>query len=245
MRIGIVGHPPESVLAGYRPLAEEILDLDIPRPEAPIRLADPHVPRVFCATLRTVLANALAFPLDLIIAGVGECKCDGMRLLVRVLRDLDLGPVRETRHHNADGAGTPISDGQGPLRARVDAIMGRIASGVAAHPPLPEPAPPAGFWGVPPRDASLLDLFPDHTQILGWTRCVENDTPADLEVEAYVPPDLPIVFFAQAFCQKNLLARHLAVRHEGLHVEVDETVTGSVKAKVEAFLALNAAKRRP
>jgi hypothetical protein len=244
MRIGIVGHPPEEVLSGYRSTGAELVDLDIPRPEAPIRLADPHMPRIFCATLRTVLSNALALPLDLIVAGVGEDKCDGMRFLVRILRDLELGPVRETRNHGTEGRGTPISDGAGPLRERVDRIMERIVSGEHAQPPPPEPDPPAAFWGVPPKDATLLDLFPDSTQILGWTRCVENDTPADLEVESFVPADVPTVFFAQAFCQKNVLARYLAGKHNGLYVEVDETMTRAVRAKVEAFLVLNVKEGR-
>ncbi len=243
-RIGIVGHPPESVLKAYRSAGATLVDLDIPRPEAPIRLADPHVPRVFCATLRTVLANALALPLDAIVSGVGEDKCDGMRFLVRILRDLGLGPVRETRNLAVEGFGTPLCDGKGPLRARVEAVMDRVVTGVRANPPPPEPDPPAAFWGVPPCDLSLLDLFPDHTQILGWTRCVENDTPADLEVETYVPPGVPAVFFAQSFCQKNVLAKYLAGKHEGLYVEADEKVTGSIRAKVEAFLALNARPTR-
>ncbi|MHC5079660.1 MAG: hypothetical protein ACYTHN_11610 [Planctomycetota bacterium] len=240
MRIGIVGYPPQSVLSGYRGVGAEIIDLDIPRPEAPIRLADPYVPRVFCATLRTVLANALSLPLDLIIAAVGECKCDGMRFLVRILRDLDLGPVRETRNLQVEGRGTPISNGTGPLRARVDAIMEPVVTGLFPDPPPVEPHPPAGFWGVPPCDASVLDLFPEGTQILGWTRCVENGTPADLEIETFVPSGLPTIFYAQAFCQKNVLAKFLARKHNGLYVEADETISGSVRAKVEAFLALNA-----
>lgn len=241
--VGVVGHPPEDVLAVHRREGARLIDLDVPRPEVSIRLADPHLPRVTCATLRTVLSNALALEPDLVVAGVGEDKCDGMRFLVRVLRDLGAAPVVETRNHAREAAGTPVSDGRGPLRARVDAIMERIVTGVRPSPPPRAEPPPAGFWGVPPCDAALLDLFPEDTRILGWTRCVENDTPADLDVETWVPPGLPTVFFAQAFCQKNLLARHLARRHGGLCVEADERVTGSVRAKVEAFLELNRLRR--
>jgi hypothetical protein len=242
-RVGVVGHPPEEVLAAYRGIGAEFVDLDVPRPEAPIRLADPHLPRTFCATLRTVLANAVSLELDLIVAGVGECKCDGMRFLARILRDLGIRSIRETRNLSTEAHGTPFSDGSGPLRRRMDAIMGRILTGVRLAPPAPEPAPPAGFWGVPPCDASLLDLFPDGTQILGWTRAVENDTPADLEIETYVPRGLPTVFFAQAFCQKSALAKFLARKHGGLAVDADEKATRAARAKVEAFLALNAGAR--
>jgi len=242
-RIGVVGHPPETVLAALRGTGAELVDLDVPRPEAPIRLADPHLPRTFCATLRTVLANALALEPELVVAGVGECKCDGMRFLARILPDLGIRSIRETRNLASKGAGTPLCDGTGPLRVRVEAIMGRILAGVRTPPPPPEPAPPAGFWGVPPCDAALLDLFPDGTRILGWTRAVENDTPADLGVETFVPPGLPVVFFAQAFCQKTALARHLAKKHGGLFVDADERITRAVRAKVEAFLELNAGKK--
>ena len=72
---------------------------------------------------------------------------------------------------------------------------------------------------------------------------MERDTPADLETEVYVPGGVPTVFFAQAFCQKNVLARFLARKHRGLYVEVDEKMTRAVRAKVEAFLTLNAVER--
>jgi hypothetical protein len=70
---------------------------------------------------------------------------------------------------------------------------------------------------------------------------VENRTPADWELEMYVPEGAPTVFFAQTFCPKNVVAHHLAERHRGLHVDVDGVLSQPVRAKVEAFLRFNGA----
>jgi hypothetical protein len=100
--------------------------------------------------------------------------------------------------------------------------------------------PTAGFWGVPPRDFSILDLFPDTTHIFGWTRCMENKTPADHELELVYNPDIPTIFYAQSFCAKTALARHLALKHpHGLYLDSDVTAGGSAKAKIQAFLELS------
>jgi hypothetical protein len=100
--------------------------------------------------------------------------------------------------------------------------------------------PTAGFWGVPPRDFSILELFPDTTHIYGWTRCMENKTPANHDLELYCNKSIPTVFYAQSFCAKTALARHLAIRHpHGLYLDSDVTAGGSAKAKIQAFLELS------
>ena len=94
---------------------------------------------------------------------------------------------------------------------------------------------------MPPRDFSILAPFPDSTHIYGWTRCMENKTPADLELEAYCNPAVPTVFFAQSFCAKTALAKHLAARHPktALWVDCDVSAGSSARAKIEAFLELS------
>ena len=67
-----------------------------------------------------------------------------------------------------------------------------------------------GFWGVPPNNLSILELFPDNTEVFGWLRAVEAGYPGDFEIETYVNKDLPTIFFAQAFCSKTQLAKYLA-----------------------------------
>ena len=98
--------------------------------------------------------------------------------------------------------------------------------------------PEAGFWGVPPNDFALLELFPPTTAVYGWVRCVEAGVPADLELETYVKPGVKTVFFTQSFCSKGILARELAEKHHGLFIDQEKTTTQSLKAKVQAFLRL-------
>ena len=84
--------------------------------------------------------------------------------------------------------------------------MSAITSGVqliAVEQEIIPCQPTAGFWGVPPRDFSLLSLFPDTTHIYGWARCMENKTPDNTEMECHYNSDIPTVFFAQSFCAKT------------------------------------------
>ena len=93
---------------------------------------------------------------------------------------------------------------------------------------------------MPPRDFSILELFPDTTHIYGWARCMENKTPADHDLEAQFNPEVPTVFFAQSFCAKTALARYLAKKHpHALYLDVDVHTTSSARAKVQAFLELS------
>jgi hypothetical protein len=127
-----------------------------------------------------------------------------------------------------------------PLYDKITTITANIT---ATHPnPLPqgvcEITPKFGFWGVPPNDLEVLKLFPDETHVYGWTRCVEAGVPADIELEMYVEPNVPTVFYAQAFCSKTQLAKYLANKYNGLYIDIDDYATNSVKAKIEAFLRL-------
>jgi hypothetical protein len=99
--------------------------------------------------------------------------------------------------------------------------------------------PTHGFWGTPPHPIELLDLFPETTHLFGWTRCVEQGRPADLELEMAVPSDLPIIFFSQGFCPKASLARHLAEKYRGMHVDVHDALNAATRAKIEAFIRLS------
>jgi hypothetical protein len=125
-----------------------------------------------------------------------------------------------------------------PLMDKFSRITRSVQS-AAAHAPLPVCTPVCGFWGVPPRDFSLLAPFPDATHVFGWTRCMENKTPADLDLERQFDPDIPTVFFAQSFCAKSALAQHLAGKHpRALAIDCDVTPGSSTRAKIEAFLEL-------
>lgn len=231
-RIGFAGLPPEEALAPRR--SEELIDLDnlvegvAPRSES-------LVPRTTCRIIRRILDNALGLELDEIVIDEGYGKCDTARGLAQVLAGLLDIPVVRTQNDSRIGAGTPISDSDLPLVRKMELIL----DGVVKPQSLdlrPEPRPRAAIWGVPAADFAIYRLFPDGTQVLGWTRCLENRTPADWQLEMWAPEGTPTVFFAQTFCPKNVVAAHLARRHGGLHVDVDGVLSQPVRAKIEAFL---------
>jgi hypothetical protein len=233
--IGYYGHPPLAVLDEHRQrLGLELVDLDVGVGLPDTRL----VPDTCCQIITNIVTNAehLRDRLAVVIASVGEEKCDAGRYAAQILRELGLAVV-ETRNHALEPRRPlKIATSRLPLREKVLRIMDTV------HTPDEreyEPcAPVAGFWGVPPHDLDLLDLFPPETHVYGWTRCVEAGVPADLELECTVDPGVPTVFFTQTFCAKQLLARHLAQKFSGLAVDADAAVGASVAAKVEAFLKL-------
>jgi len=231
-RIGFVGCPPEEELAARR--SQELVDLDNlvegvePRSESVL-------PRTTCRIIRRIFDNALALDLDEVLIDEGYGKCDAARGLAEVLEELVDVPVVRTQNENREGAGTPISDSNLPLRRKMESILDDLVKPERLD-LTPEPDPPGAIWGVPAADFAIYDLFPDGTQVLGWTRCLENRTPADWRLEMSVPHNAPTVFFAQTFCPKNVVASHLARRHGGLHVDVDGVMSQPVRAKIEAFL---------
>lgn len=235
--VGIVGHPPREAL---EPLWQDpsvtLADLDVAGPDLSLARADALLPRVYCAVLRTVAANALTLRPDRIVADVGEGKCDGMRFLAEVLADSGF-EVERTHNLSTASEGTPLCVSGLPLVEKMERITARLSTGVRDV--APRAPARAGFWGVPPADFSFLELFPDNTHVFGWTRCLENGTPADLDLEMHVDPGLPTVFFAQSFCQKNGLAKHLADRHGGICVDGGERMSRADRAKIEAFFAFN------
>jgi hypothetical protein len=241
-RLGIIGVPPLGLLERAWQISSYTVDLDMPVPGIGPQDSEAYLPRVFCATLRTVMANALHLELDWLILATGIDKCDGARFIALALGELLDIPIITVENLNLARRGHPICQSDLPLIDKVRLIIGEV---VGQRPPagLRYCPPEFGFWGVPPHDLSVLELFPPTTHIFGWTRCFENATPADLELEMEVEPGLPTVFFAQSFCQKNALAQYLARKHHGLYVEVDTTLTRSARAKIEAFLALNRGRR--
>ncbi len=241
VRLGVIGVPPRELLERARLLSSEIVDIDMPVIGVTPACSEKYLPKVFCATLRTIMSNALKLDLDWLLLATGADKCDGARFVALALRDLLSIPIITVENLNFQRRGHPICQSDLPVTEKVAMIISRVVDGDKPL-ELRECRPEFGFWGVPPHDFAVLDLFPNRTHIYGWTRCFENDTPADLALEMEVDPGVPTVFFAQSFCQKNALAQYLAKKHHGLYVEVDTGITKSARAKIEAFLALN--KRR-
>jgi hypothetical protein len=239
-RTGIVGVPPLSIMKMLASPEFEIFDLDEPQGRIDLESASPFLPRVYCGILRTVIANSLALRPDIIYIDTGSGKCDCAVHTATVLEDI-LPDCQIIRTRNADSKdfGTPLCRSEMNLLQKMSAITASVQDPVP-YQPLPPCLATAGFWGVPPRDFSLLDLFPDTTHIYGWARCMENKTPDNPKLELHCNPDVPTVFFAQSFCAKTALARHLAAKHpHGLYLDCDVTAGNSAKAKIQAFLELS------
>ncbi len=236
---GIVGVPPREVIARLNRQQATIHDLDEPLVRADSPAAE-LLPQVYCAILRTVAANALQLELDAIFIDTGAGKCDGARYTARILAETLTIPVIACDNRDTTPQGNPLCRSDLPLPEKMRRITAGVKiAGSSASEPAPCP-PRAGFWGVPPRDFSMLELFPGQTHVYGWTRCLENKTPADHELESYFNPSVPTVFFAQNFCPKTALARFLAVRHpRALYLDADMQCGGSARAKIQAFFELS------
>lgn len=242
--VGIVGVPPVAVIRELNSEGCRIYDLDEPQVNESLDIGSNYLPRVYCAILRTVIINIMHLELDAVYIDVGPGKCDCALHAARVIEDSFAIEVIRTVNEDRESFGTPI------CRARMELLekFKRITRGVQTAEPgrdFPPCKPEAGFWGVPPRDFSILRLFPDTTHVYGWTRCMENKTPADLRLESCFNPDIPTVFFAQSFCAKNALAHHLARLHpRSLYLDCDVTAGSSARAKIEAFLELSGVRFR-
>ena len=238
-RVGIVGVPPLAVITRLHEDGAVIFDLDEPQVRVPIDQTSPWVPKVFCAILRTVVLNSMHLSLDRIYIDVGPGKCDAALHVAEVLDDMLPIPVHRTRNEDTTPFGFPLCTTAMPLVERFALITQSVQS-PAPHPPREVCTPLCGFWGVPPRDFDLLQIFPDATHIFGWTRCMENKTPANLVLEHHCDPCLPTVFFSQSFCAKPALAHHLGRRHpQALVIDCDVSPSNSSRAKIEAFLELS------
>jgi len=240
---GIVGVPPLSTMKELSENGSAIIDLDEPQGKIDLETASPFLPRVYCGILRTVIANSLTAKPDIIYIDTGAGKCDCAVHTATVLEDiLPQTTIIRCKNQDSTDFGTPL------CKAEMDLVdkMSAITSGVQLVKPdqkMKPCTPTAGFWGVPPRDFSLLSHFPDTTHIYGWARCMENKTPDNIEMECHYNPGIPTVFFAQSFCAKTALARHLAGKHpHGLYLDCDVTAGNSVKAKIQAFLELSGVK---
>jgi hypothetical protein len=237
--IGIVGIPPLAIIEKLHADGSVIHDLDTQLVSADIEGTVSYLPRVYCAILRTVLLNALHLDIEALYIDVGPGKCDSALQLATVLEEVLSIPVVQTKNEDTRNFGTSTCRTKMDLKEK----FLRITEGVKK----PKTSigykscqPTAGFWGVPPRDFSLLELFPDTTHVYGWTRCMENKTPANRQLELHCNEAVPTVFFAQSFCAKTALAYHLAQQHpQALYLDCDVTAGSSAKAKIQAFLELS------
>lgn len=239
--VAIWGYPdPEvlgNVLSNYPDHLLVDLDIAYESPESKV------LPENYCQIITNIIDNAIALrdKLEVIVASVGEEKCDQGRFAAYILDKMGFNVVK-TRYteYNQSPEEPVIATSTLPLKEKVLLIMdSMLKPDLITKYTLTKCEPTFGFWGVPPNDLAILELFPDTTHIYGWTRCVEMKCPADLDQEMFVHENVPTVFFAQTFCAKMQLAKFLAKKHDGLYVDSDDFMSVSVKAKIEAFLKLS------
>jgi len=244
--VGFYGNPPRDILV-EKSLEHEapLVDLDVA-----LGASDSGIlPEAYCRVARTVMDNAVALKSILVevVAATGNEKCDAGRYTAALLKRMGFS-VTETVFESPGPDGREndniiLCNALGPVKKRVVRIMRGIVEPLTdeekAYWTKRQSNPSFGFWGTPPEPIGLLDLMPDNTHIFGWTRAVEAGRPDDVDLEMYVPDDLPVIFFSQGFCPKAQLARFLADKHGGLHVDVHDQLTGATVAKMEAFIKLS------
>ena len=246
--IGFWGYPhPDEIKKTKEkyPNAEWIdLDCDYNYPKTNI------LPEAYCKIIRNIIDNSIYLKPDLILASIGKDKCDSGWFAAKILSDMGFNVIQTIFETLEPKKEVKICRSNLPLYEKITMITNNIIKPIPhilPHSIVPHkeentssnPNFTPGFWGVPPNDLSILNLFPDTTHVYGWTRCVEAGTPADLDLEMYVNPNVPTVFYSQAFCSKAQLAKYLADKYNGLYIDINDYATTSIKAKIEAFLKLN------
>ena len=234
--IGFWGYPHPDLIEKYKKLYPNAVwidfDIDYGFPKQDI------LPESYCTIIKNIINCAFYYKnqLFVILAPIGKDKCDSGWFAYEILKDMGYPVISSIFEEIKYKKEVRISTSTLPLRQKVELITKGIYE--PQVPELEQCRAKFGFWGVPPNDLSILELFPDETHLYGWTRCVEAMAPSDIEMEMYVDINVPTVFYSQSFCSKAQMAKYLADKYNGLYIDIDDTVTNSTKAKIEAFLRL-------
>lgn len=234
--IGFWGYPHPELINKYKKLypCAQWIDFDI---DWGFTKQD-ILPESYCTIIKNIINSAFHYKNELlvILAPIGKDKCDSGWFAYEILKDMNFPVVSSVFEETTFKRKVKISTSNIPLRKKIEMITQEIYEPVNDN--IQQCEAKFGFWGVPPNDLTILELFPNETHLYGWTRCVEAMTPADIELEMYVDKNVPTVFYAQSFCSKTQLAKYLADKYNGLYIDMDDKATNSIKAKIEAFLRL-------
>ncbi len=234
--IGFWGYPHPELIEKYKKMYPNAVWVDFDIDYGFIK--QDILPDSYCTIIKNIINCAVHYKekLVVILAPIGKDKCDSGWFAYEILKDMGFNVVSSIFEEKTFKRDVKISTSNMPLRQKVELIT----KGIYAPQVIDAEQCKAkfGFWGVPPNDLEILELFPDETHLYGWTRCVEAMSPADIELEMYIDKDVPTVFYSQSFCSKAQLAKYLADKYNGLYIDIDDTVTNSTKAKIEAFLRL-------
>ena len=234
--IGFWGYPHPELIKKYKQKYPNALwvdfDIDYGFEKTDI------LPDSYCAIIKNIINSAFHYKDELlvILAPIGKDKCDSGWFAYEILKDLGFNIIKSIFEESSYRCEVKISTSNLPLRQKIELITKNIYE--PQNLDLTPCKAKFGFWGVPPNDLSILELFPNETHVYGWSRCVEAMTPADIELEMFVDKNVPTVFYSQSFCSKAQLAKYLADKYNGLYIDIDDVATNSTRAKIEAFLRL-------
>jgi len=238
--IAFWGYPNNSLIEKYKKVYPNALwvDLDIDYGHPDLKL----LPDNYCVIIKNIFNNAFYFKKRIIaiLAPIGKDKCDSGFFASEILKQSGFKVEQSTFEdvcNDINSIPLPISKSNLSLKEKIDLITKNIIE-KKDYSNLIQSKPKFGFWGVPPNDLSILELFPNETWVYGWCRAVEANFPGDFQFEIYVDKNIPTVFFTQAFCSKTQLAKYLANKYNGLFIDIDSISNNSAKAKIEAFLKL-------
>lgn len=200
------------------------------------------IPDNYCVIIKNIYNNAIYLKdrIIKILAPVGKDKCDSAYFIAHFLLDMGFNVEFSTFEDTCPDISKiklPISKSNLPLKEKINTITKNIYER-KDYSYLENVKPSFGFWGVPPNDLDILDIFPNNTEVFGWSRAVEAGYPGDWDIETFVDYNLPMVFFTQSFCSKTTVAKYLANKTGGLLIDIDAIPTNSAKAKIEAFIKL-------
>lgn len=234
VKIGFWGYPDPQIVNKIKetyPKGEWIdLDLEYNAPDKSV------LPEAYCKIIKNIINNSFKFNPKIIVAPIGKDKCDSGWFAAQILKDYGFEVVESIYEQTTKKNKINICTSNLGLYQKVNTVMNNIITPKEYN--LEQTKAQFGFWGVPPNDMEILNLFPETTHVYGWIRCVEAGTPADIELEMQVDENVPTVFYSQSFCSKAQLAKHLANKYNGLYIDIDDYANNSVRAKIEAFLRL-------
>lgn len=244
-KIGFFGQPDQKTMDIFNQAGYDFLDLDINSSNPNRKM----VPEVTCHIIQDIVNNALFYQdqLDYIICTTSADKCDQGRNTMHLLSNLNFKLIDASNFNSKKLREPIISQAYGSLKKRIVRIMELVYNPLTkeeieyykAH----QCESQFNFHGVPPRDIDLLENFPDKTHIEGWIKLVEMGIPSRVDLEWKIEKDVPTIFYTQSFCNKQMMAQFYANKTNGLYLDGHESVTGSMKAKLEAFLRLRSKER--
>ena len=234
--IGFWGYPHPEIISKYKKEYPNAIWVDFDIDYGFVK--QDILPDSYCTIIKNIIDCAFHYKNELItiLAPIGKDKCDSGWFAYEILKDMGFPIISTIFEEKTYKKEVKISTSNIPLREKVELITKGIYEQQTIE--AEQCKAKFGFWGVPPNDLSILELFPNETHLYGWTRCVEAMTPADVELEMFIDKDVPTVFYSQSFCSKAQLAKYLADKYNGLYIDIDDTVTNSTRAKIEAFLRL-------